>query len=68
MIEKISGIPNNNIITDGLGKEWILISENHYLRIEDNYFWGMDPRNDNNIFHALPPTIEAFAYQQKFYN
>ena len=56
------------IIVDGRGKAWKKITDTMgYMRLEDNFYWHMDPRHINHVMNAFPPTVEEFAYAKKYY-
>ena len=50
-------VSDNNKIQDQDNNFWIKITATGYKRIYDDFFWPFDPRNTNNPFDRLPPSI-----------
>jgi hypothetical protein len=60
-------INSNNIITTNNGDKWKQITLTGYLRLEDNFFWPVDPRNNNNTLNMFPPTIDNIKKERENY-
>ena len=50
-----------NEIVDENGNIWKKITMTGYQRQCDKFFWPYDPRNVNNNYHQLPPSVESVA-------
>ena len=59
--------PGGEVIVDGCGKSWQKISDTGYQRVEDAFYWHMDPRHTNHVMNAFPPSVEELAYARKYY-
>ena len=60
-------VPGGEVIVDGCGKSWQKINDTGYQRVEDAFYWHMDPRHTNHVMNAFPPSVEALAYARKYY-
>lgn len=61
------GIGGGEVIMDSYGKTWQKINDTGYQRLEDRFYWHMDPRHVNHVMNAMPPTVEDLAYAKIYY-
>lgn len=57
-IEIFRPIESSNVVTDNFGHEWRQITAQGFQRKCDEFFWPADPRNTDNPYMRLPPTVE----------